>query len=213
MKGRIAIFSLIVTVAALFIGWMFWQQELKYVLPTPVPDNFKDVAVGERVYLSKYGVQREEITMLHFFNPNCPCSRFNMKEFQRLSNKYKDKANVYVILQSSSEEDMKWFSKKYDLDIPILLDKEGAISDRCGIYSTPQSVLLDRESRIYFKGNYNLTRYCTRKETSFAESAMDSLLQGKELPFWIVNELTVPYGCSLPSDVSESGEEIEWFFN
>ncbi|HTF21279.1 MAG TPA: TlpA disulfide reductase family protein [Chryseolinea sp.] len=199
--------------AVILIGWIFWEQEVKYSLPTSIPDHFKDVELGQAIDLSFYHLLPGKIAMLHFFNPHCPCSRFNMMEFERLSMKYRDQADVYVILQSSDESDVEKFRSKYKLNLPVLLDKNGEISDRCGIYSTPQSVLLDRESRLYFKGNYNAARYCSRKETSFAEMAMDHLLQDETLPLWITTELTLPYGCALPSDESYPPFEIARFFN
>ncbi|HEY5746455.1 MAG TPA: TlpA disulfide reductase family protein [Chryseolinea sp.] len=212
MKGSIVIFSLSALLAVSTIGWIFWEQEAKYVLPTPVPLQFKDVKFGASIDLSAHHLSPGRIAMLHFFNPDCPCSRFNMMEFERIASKYRDRADVYVVIQSSDEDDVERFRAKYDLKLPILLDTDGAISDRCGIYSTPQSVLLDKESKLYFKGNYNAARYCTRKETSFAEIAMDHLLKGETLPPWIATELTLPYGCTLPSDDPNPSFEISSLF-
>lgn len=212
MKGRVIIFSIAALLAVISMGWIFWEQEAKYVLPTPVPAQFKDVKFGESIDLSMYPIAPGRVAMLHFFNPDCPCSRFNMMEFERIASKYRDRADVYVVLQSTDEDDVETFRRKYDLNLPILLDHDGAISDRCGIYSTPQSVLLDKASKLYFKGNYNAARYCTRKETSFAEIAMDHLLKGEVLPLWITTELTLPYGCTLPSDDPNPSFEISRFF-
>jgi len=202
MKWQIVLFSVAVTGACVLIGWVFWEQELKYALPTPIPKNYRDVKIGDKVDLSNYVMSNKPI-MLHFFNPDCSCSRFNIMEFERIARKYGDKINVYVILQTEDESAVQKFKNKYDLDLPVLLDRSGAISDATGIYSTPQCVLLDSSSTIYFKGNYNLTRYCTRKETSFADLAAQNLLNGKSLPPWIVTELSVPYGCQLPSDLPD----------
>jgi AhpC/TSA family len=213
MKKRIVLFAFSMLLAVTAIGWIFWEQEAKYFLPTPIPGNFKDVEMGQYVALEKFGIPAGKFTMLHFYNPDCPCSRFNMMEFERISKKYKEQTDVYVIIQSTDERAAKRFSNKYDLDLPIILDKNGSISDLCGIYSTPQSVLLDKGSNIYFKGNYNVARYCSRKETSFADLAMGHLLKGEELPLWILTELTLPYGCSLPSDDARAPFEIASFLN
>jgi len=212
MKARVAIFSIATLLAVGSIGWIFWEQEAKYVLPTPVPPDFKEVKLGERIDLSTFHISAGRVAMLHFFNPDCPCSRFNMMEFERIASKYRDRADVYVVLQSSDNGDAETFRTKYDLNLPILLDNNGAISDRCGIYSTPQSVVLDKASKLYFKGNYNAARYCTRKETSFAEIAMDHLLKDEALPLWVTTELALPYGCTLPSDDPNPSFEITSLF-
>jgi hypothetical protein len=66
---------------------------------------------------------------------------------------------------------------------------------------------------IYFKGNYNKSRFCTRKETRYVELALDSLIQHKPLPLFVQNELTLPYGCALPSDESMDEAGVLSFFD
>src|SRR5262249_46492721 len=42
-----------------------------------------------------------------------------------------------------------------------------------GVYSTPQAVLLDAKSHIVFRGNYNVSRYCTDPRTEFVRIALE----------------------------------------
>lgn len=181
------------------IGYAFWNQELQYLSPTPKPPKFKSVGIGQKVTLG--GALKLPIgnTLLHFYNPDCPCSRFNMKDFERITQEFKG-VNFFIIIQSEDKTALSTFQAKYNLDIPLVLDKFGAISDSCGIYSTPQAVILNKNSEVFFKGNYNKTRYCTRKETQFAEIALRTLLRGEQLPASFLFELSEPFGCSLPSD-------------
>ncbi|HZI23935.1 MAG TPA: TlpA disulfide reductase family protein, partial [Chryseolinea sp.] len=145
-------------------------------------------------------------TLLHFFNFDCPCSRFNMRDFESMAKQFGNDVNFYVVIQSADEHGHERFKKKYGLDIPTILDKDGSISDKCGIYATPQGVLLDKEFTIYFKGNYNIARYCTKKETKFAEIAIGHLLKNEPLPLALQYELKEPFGCSLPSDEAPTVE-------
>jgi hypothetical protein len=199
----VKIISFILTMLSLtsFIGWTFWVHEIQYALPTPVPANFVDVKIGDNVDLKQdLKTGGNKITLLHFFNPECPCSRFNMQEFESMARSHKNDVAFYVVLQSEDEDAVERFQNKYDLNIPVILDEDGTISDKCGIYATPQAVLLDKNSTVYFKGNYNSSRYCTRKETKFVEIAIDSLIRNKPLPLFVQNMVTEPYGCTLPSD-------------
>src|SRR5687768_3522042 len=100
MKFRKTIlFTFVVLSIAILVGWIFWEHELKYATPTSVPDNFVDVAIGAEMDLANWGISSDKPTLLHFFNPYCPCSKFNMKEFGVLTRKYKDQVNFVVILQ------------------------------------------------------------------------------------------------------------------
>lgn len=212
MHKKIIFFTVFALSAISLIGWIFWEHEIKYASPTPLPDNFKDVSVGSQIDLRSINLPGGKSTVLHFFNPDCPCSKFNMKDFESLSKKYSKDINFYVILQSDDEDAEREFKKRYELDLPVLSDRDGMISDLCGIYSTPQAVILDKSSVIYFKGNYNKSRFCSRKETRYVEIALDSLMEDKPLPMFVQNELTLPYGCALPSDETSKEAGILSFF-
>jgi len=212
MHKKIIFFTVFALSAISLIGWIFWEHEIKYASPTPLPDNFKNVSVGSQIDLRSIKLPGGKSTVLHFFNPDCPCSKFNMKDFESLSKKYSKDISFYVILQSDDRDAEREFKKRYELDLPVLSDRDGMISDLCGIYSTPQAVILDKSSVIYFKGNYNKSRFCTRKETRYVEIALDSLMEDKPLPIFVQNELTLPYGCALPSDETSKEAGILSFF-
>jgi len=202
---KLTLFSIVIPVTGILIGWVFWKQELQYALPTPVPSNFVDVRAGSKVDLvNEIPATGGKPTLLHFFNFDCPCSRFNMRDFESMAKQFGNEVNFYVIIQSEDEHDRDRFIEKYELDIPTILDTDGRISAKCGIYATPQGVLLDKELTIYFKGNYNLARYCTKKETKFAEMAIGHLLKNEPLPLALQYEMKEPFGCSLPSDEAQT---------
>jgi hypothetical protein len=195
---KIILFAVFSTVALGCILFIFWNQELQYNQPTPVPKDHKPVALNTKLDIKAFTGNDDERKpiLIHFFNSNCPCSKFNMKEFEQLSKKYGDKINFYIVVQ---DNEGKEYIEKYDLTTPVIADNEGWLADACGVYSTPQAVILNKEHRIYYRGNYNKARFCTKKETQFAEQALIYLLENKSLPPF--SELaTTPYGCTLPSD-------------
>jgi hypothetical protein len=121
------VFIFVVVFVTVSVGWIFWQHELKYAAPTPIPHNFVDVPVGAEIELANWGIPSHKLTLLHFFNPNCPCSKFNMKEFGALVRKYKDQINFVVILQSNDDEQIAAFKTKYELNVKIVADTDGYI--------------------------------------------------------------------------------------
>ncbi len=84
--------------------------------------------------------------------------------------------------------------KKFDAQIPVYFDE--AIAKKCGVFSTPQAVLLDPSHNLYYRGNYNKTRYCTDAKSNYAQMAIDSLLSKNHNPSFNVFALRA-YGCSL----------------
>ncbi|MES1226908.1 MAG: AhpC/TSA family protein, partial [Bacteroidota bacterium] len=65
------------------IAALFWYNEWVYSLPTPVPENYIAVPPGQRIdAVGKFNFDNSRPLFIHFFNPDCPCSRFNVAHFK-----------------------------------------------------------------------------------------------------------------------------------
>lgn len=178
---------------------VFWQQELVYSLPTPVPPGFKAIEVGQDLPLVFSEKKHNKPVFVHFFNPACPCSRFNMKHFKTLVYNYGSQVDFMMIVQTQDKDiSAEQVKDKFDVDIPCIMDPDEKIAKSCGVYSTPQAVIVDIAGKLYYRGNYNKARYCTDKRSDYARIALDSLLKESDKPSFTALA-TVPYGCSLPS--------------
>lgn len=181
---------IVVTMAVLF-----WRNELVYMLPTPVPQNYVAVNSGETIDLSQYmTVSREKPQFLHFFNPSCPCSRFNMPHFKSLVTEYGYAVNFAIVVMNDRTYTEKEIQEKYDLSIPVYFDS--TIAAGCGVYSTPQAVIINTDHRLHYRGNYNKSRYCTDKKTNYAQIALEAFLIKQPAAFDAF--ATKAYGCQLP---------------
>ncbi|MCW3126872.1 MAG: hypothetical protein JWO03_2530 [Bacteroidetes bacterium] len=179
------------------ICYMFWHEEWKYSLPTPVPQNYLTVNTGDRVDVSnKLKAEKGKPLFIHFFNPDCPCSRFNVPHFNSLVRKYGDKVTfAVVVINKDKEYTEKEIQDRFDITVPVLSDQSIAAS--CGVYSTPQAALIDGDRTLYYRGNYNRSRYCTDMKSNFAQMALDSLLTNISNPVFSQYALKA-YGCTLP---------------
>jgi thiol-disulfide isomerase/thioredoxin len=193
-KGLVIIWltSLVIAIAALF-----WYNEWKYSLPTPVPKNYNAVTAGADINLPvALSPVSSKPTFLHFFNPNCPCSRFNMEHFKSLVKQYGNEVNFVIVTMTSKDYTEKDIQEKFNINIPVSFDSTIAAS--CGIYSTPQAVILNADHKLYFRGNYNKSRYCSDKKSEYARIALEGLL--KDSPVAAFNGLALKaYGCELPA--------------
>lgn len=179
------------------VGAIFWYNDWKYNLPTPVPANYIQVNLGTPVQLPEnVGFTKGKPLFLHFFNPLCPCSRFNMPHLKSLVQKYGNDVDFGIVIMSNNSYTSKDIQDKYDLQIPVYFDTTIAVN--CGVYSTPQAVIIDPNHDLFFRGNYNKTRYCSDKSTEFARMALDSIVQGHLITHFNPYA-TRAYGCSLPN--------------
>jgi len=124
------------------ILFLFWNNEWKYSLPTPVPVNYKPVGQGAPVdMVRKLAPKNGKPLFLHFFNPACPCSRFNIPHVQSLVKQYGGQINFAIVVISDKHYTEEDIQKKFDLKVPVLFDS--SIAAACGVYSTPQAVIID----------------------------------------------------------------------
>src|SRR6188474_1034038 len=91
MKKHIIIVFLALIFTAIAV--LFWHQEFKYSLPTPVPENYKVVNLGNAIQIpEELRSKNNKPVFLHFFNPDCPCSKFNVPHFKSLVKQYGNQA-------------------------------------------------------------------------------------------------------------------------
>jgi hypothetical protein len=191
--------ALIIWLTFLFGGIiaLFWYNEWVYALPTPVPKNYKAVSSGETISLSLGSISKDsKPVFLHFFNPDCPCSKFNIPLFKSLIKQYGSEVSFAIVVLSKKKITVHAIQEKFGLNVPVLFDT--AIAIACGVYSTPQAVLMDASHKLYYRGNYNRNRYCTDPKSNYAQMALDGLIHNKYNLSFNQSALQA-YGCQLPS--------------
>ena len=177
------------------IGGLFWYNELQYQLPTPVPKNYKAVNPGAMIKIkAQLKTNAAKPLFLHFFNPDCPCSRFNINMFKSLVAQYGQSVNFAIVVISKNNYTAAEIRRRFNLNIPVSFDKSIAIA--CGVYSTPQVAVVDAKGKLYYRGNYNVSRYCTDEKTNYAKQAINGLLDDNRK--MLFSKLAfISYGCRL----------------
>jgi thioredoxin-related protein len=190
---------------------ILYEENLRYSMPTPIPKNHSSIEENAFIEPPDPILKTNSKPMLiHFFNPNCPCSRFNLEHFKNLFSQFSNSVDFRIVLQIEKENSIEKF-KKMEISIPALVDRDSAIAKRYGIYSTPQAVILDKTGKLYYKGNYNKSRYCALRSSEYARIALEKLLKEellKEMPL----VAKIAYGCELPIEGKKRYEFIESIF-
>lgn len=174
----------------------FWYNQLVYSLPTPIPTAYKPVEPGNTIkfgFATKF--EDDKPVFLHFFNPDCPCSRFNVDHFKRLVKIYGKKMNFMVVMMTDKPYTEQEIQNRFAIDVPIIKDMN--IASSCGVYSTPQAVILKADRKLYYRGNYNKSRYCTDEKTNYAKIAIEGVLLNNDIK--LESYALKSYGCTLPN--------------
>jgi hypothetical protein len=192
-RGRVIALALTLGMFVSGIISIFWYQEMRYSLPTPVPVNYQSVAVGEKVNLP-VSLQEGQSYFLHFYNPDCPCSRFNVRHLRTLIGRYHDRVSILVVVDSEQSSDHA--RNEFGNQVEILVDAGSEIAKNCGVYSTPQAAIIHADGSLYYRGNYNSSRFCTSRATNFAELSLIALINNNPPPLFGILA-TQSYGCEL----------------
>jgi hypothetical protein len=205
-RARVLITLSSVTGLLALVGWLFWQQDVRYMLPTPRPAGLVQPPVGAILpvesWLARAGVApRGRPVLLHVLNPECPCSRFNADHIRRLVKGFGDRVEVIGLVQvaagSSPEQaaSARNTAAGLELGVPLLVDEGGEIARAAGVYSTPQAVIVDGRGALVYRGNYNTARYHVDPRTEFARLALESLVGSGRV---FTDPGGPAYGCELP---------------
>lgn len=205
MGARLVVVLCVASACFSFAAAAFWYEDARFSLPTPVPADLAPPTRGAPIdvdaWLTPLADSAENPAdsrpvLLHFFNPGCACSRFNVPHLRALRRRFGQSVRFVGVAQTGMpDEDLAEAVRAIGLDLPWIVDRGGRVAAAAGVYSTPQAVLVDSNRRLAYRGNYNVSRYCTDPATEFVRVAIEALLsQSVAMPS------DVPaYGCELPS--------------
>jgi hypothetical protein len=87
--------------------------------------------------------------------------------------------------------------RKFHLTIPVIADGKDTFARACSVYTTPHAAVIDSSWKLYYQGNYNKSHYCTVKNSSFGQMALDLLLADKPVATFGALAISA-YGYELP---------------
>jgi len=185
------------------IGFALWQADGRYSLPTPRPAALVQPesiapAMLERLRAAAGASSSTEPLLVNFTNADCPCSRFNREHVLALSKEFGARVAQLALFELPEAAELPQPAHNEELGMNALAENDGSIARALGIYSTPQAVLIDSRGKVFYRGNYNQSRYCTREESDYVRIAIAALLAGRSCPSMPAEALRA-YGCELPN--------------
>lgn len=201
---RIVAVVLVNLLLVAIIGYTFWEEDWKYSQPTPRPDGLVQPELGTRISLPPALASLRQAgrpLFLHFASPKCPCTKFNLDHIRRLTQRFQNRVDFVTVIQAAETPESRQDFDKMHLAMPVVFDRNGDLGGVLGVFGTPQAALLDAEGRLYYRGNFNRSRYCVDASSEYARIALESLVSGRSLPP-MPPEASITYGCPLPKRAS-----------
>ncbi|AHE99163.1 TlpA family protein disulfide reductase [Thioalkalivibrio paradoxus] len=119
--------------------------------PRPAPDYDLVDARGSRHALDE---SLGRVTLVNFWATWCPPCVHEIPSMNRLAGAYDEDEFAIVSINFREEpEHILEFMREVDVDFPVLMDEDGAVSRDWGVFAFPSSFLLDRDGRIRYTVN------------------------------------------------------------
>jgi len=169
------------------------EQEKEEALP---PDrmvgqrlsNFTltDAASG-RPY-SLYGFAGKKGAVLIFMGTECPVGNVYAPRLVELNREYRAKGFVFVGINSNAgdtEAEMAEHAKHYELDFPVLKDRDNVVADAALAERTPEVLVLDGMARIRYRGaiddQYSYGARKPEPKNQYLRDALDAILENRKI--------------------------------
>jgi len=126
---------------------MIGQEQPHPLLGVDSPVFTLKLLDGGQVNLADH--KGKDIVILDFWATWCgPCVRA-LPLLAEVAAQYKDKGVVfYAVNQRESPDQIRGFLEDRNLDVPVLLDSDGAAGDMYGVEGIPQTVLIGKDGRV-----------------------------------------------------------------
>ncbi len=200
---RIALTLASTLVLSLAIGAALWWADWRFSRPTPRPatlvqsDRVADGVLAELRAAAGASLPWRPL-VVHTFNATCPCSRFNREHVLELVREFGDRTEQLELVELEADRAIEPVHVDDDVELRALSENDGRIARALGVYSTPQAIVIEPDGHVYYRGNYNLARFCARADSAYARQALAALVSGAPCPP-MPESARRSYGCELPN--------------
>lgn len=104
-------------------------------------------AEGNKISLDKY---RNEVLMLNFWATWCGPCLIEMPSMASLSEQFESKGLQIVAISNEDEETIRRFRDQNPYPFTFLVDREGKLTERLGVWALPLTIILDRNGKLTY---------------------------------------------------------------
>ena len=176
--------------------------------------DFKSLKVGEAVpdftlknydgkeYSLQSLLKENKMVVVMFISTQCPVSNGYNERMVKLNEQYSKKGIRFVGINANVKEtvgDIAEHSKSHGFLFPVLKDEQNKIADAYGAQVTPETFIINQETKLVYHGRIDDSRNIEKVQSSDLALALDALLGGKQPP----KTETKAFGCSIKRAVAD----------
>jgi len=160
-----------------FTAVAFWWFQFKNIQQFSPQENrqaafFQAGGLAEQLMALQAGGELAAITVVHFWDPGCQCSRFNNAHVADLVSEYTDKGVRFVIVPAVNDVDQQEFVELFGVDARLARMNDIAMP------SSPAAAVLDKDGHLAYFGPYSSGANCGSKAGAYVEKVLEKMLVG-----------------------------------
>lgn len=168
--------------------WWFLVRDLRpfYQQPQEQYALFESAELAEHLgaflYRNGYLESRSgnPAVVVHFWDPDCLCSRFNNSHVQSLIDDFGTKGVKFlIVLNAASEQQEDAWQKGRTLFPSATIISSRALGLPTPIPASPSTAIVDSQGQLAYFGPYSLGGLCLSSDEGFVETILSTLLAGR----------------------------------
>lgn len=179
----------------------FWWFELRNLRPFNPQSSVNGLVLFEASARSVFNSRSlsnsdlpDGVTVVHFWNPDCACNRFNESHVREIIERYsKTGIRFAVVVKPQTKytrHELRQLAEQR-LGISQLIDADDKWLDDLNIPASPAALVLNESGEIAYFGPYSDGAFCSSRGSRFIENTLDALLKGD-----VSSQLNMAaYGC------------------
>jgi hypothetical protein len=185
-KSKNSLAWLLVATWLLGVVFAFWWFELRWY--QQVTFEYHDAVFDSRTMMPDAtmgaSIKPDAVAkVIHYFDPECPCTRFNTEHVLELMERYQAsgvKFEVRVPNTAGLEKALKIFSA------PVQIVEYAAAP-----VASPAALVLDSAGLVHYIGPYSPGAVCSTRSGDFVSIVLDDLLEGRPA----LQDVNLARGC------------------
>jgi hypothetical protein len=144
----------------------------------------------ETLSAKKQPVTKPKATVLHYYNPDCPCTRYNTWHVKDLIKEF-TKQGVRFEIRVPHESQVK--------DAELMFNRPAKVAEKGSVpIASPSALVLDAKMNPQYIGPYSPAATCNLSKDDFVGNVLNDLLAGEVYPR--TRNLALGCICDWPSN-------------
>ncbi len=157
VKTRLFLMILILSLLFCPFAWSWSFETRKEEMCRHLEDFKLQDLSGEEVSLKEF-IGNDTVVFM-FWTEWCPACRRSITKLMKKGSKM-DASRVILVNVGDKKEAVESFLNRFSSNpFTVLLDYEGALASDCKVIGIPSFIIIDKDGRVEFEGNYLPRRY------------------------------------------------------